>query len=82
VTNPPPYGECPATPPSYEAGQGGYPGYGGYPDSQLPPSFTVFGSMDSAGLATVDKIATGGVQGRGDDGKPVTGVTIESVRLN
>jgi peptidyl-prolyl cis-trans isomerase B (cyclophilin B) len=53
-----------------------------YADSQLPPSFTVFGSIASAGLATVDKIATGGVQGGGDDGKPVTGVTIESVRLN
>jgi peptidyl-prolyl cis-trans isomerase B (cyclophilin B) len=53
-----------------------------YADSQLPPSFTVFGSIDSAGLATVDKIATSGVQGGGDDGKPVTGVTIESVRLN
>jgi peptidyl-prolyl cis-trans isomerase B (cyclophilin B) len=53
-----------------------------YADSQLPPSFTVFGSIDSAGLGTVDKIATGGVQGGGDDGKPVTGVTIESVRLH
>jgi cyclophilin family peptidyl-prolyl cis-trans isomerase len=53
-----------------------------YADSQLPPSYTVFGSIDSAGLATLDKIATGGVQGGGDDGQPVTGVTIESVRLN
>jgi len=53
-----------------------------YADSRLPPSYTVFGSIDSAGLATLDKIATGGVQGGGDDGQPVTGVTIESVRLN
>ncbi|WP_319445103.1 MULTISPECIES: peptidylprolyl isomerase [unclassified Mycobacterium] len=53
-----------------------------YADSQLPPSYTVFGSIDSAGLTALDKVATGGVQGGGDDGKPVTGVTIESVQLN
>jgi hypothetical protein len=33
-------------------------------------------------LTALDKVATGGVQGGGDDGKPVTGVTIESVQLN
>jgi peptidyl-prolyl cis-trans isomerase B (cyclophilin B) len=53
-----------------------------YADSQLPPSYTVFGSIDNTGLSALDKVATGGVQGGGDDGKPVTGVTIESVLLN
>jgi peptidyl-prolyl cis-trans isomerase B (cyclophilin B) len=53
-----------------------------YADSQLPPSYTVFGSIDPAGLTVLDKIAAGGVQGGVDDGKPVTDVTIESVRLN
>jgi peptidyl-prolyl cis-trans isomerase B (cyclophilin B) len=53
-----------------------------YADSQLPPSYTVFGSIDTAGLATLDRIAAGGVQGGVDDGAPVTGVTIDSVRLN
>jgi peptidyl-prolyl cis-trans isomerase B (cyclophilin B) len=53
-----------------------------YADSQLPPSYTVFGSIDSAGLTALDKVATRGVQGGGDDGEPVTGVTIQSVQLN
>jgi peptidyl-prolyl cis-trans isomerase B (cyclophilin B) len=53
-----------------------------YTDSQLPPSYTVFGSIDSTGLAVLDKVAASGVQGGGDDGKPVVGVTIESVQLN
>jgi peptidyl-prolyl cis-trans isomerase B (cyclophilin B) len=52
-----------------------------YSDSALPPSYTVFGTVDSKGLATVDQVAAGGVTGGGDDGKPVLAVTIESVRL-
>lgn len=52
-----------------------------YSDSQLPPGYTVFGTVDGQGLATVDKVAAGGVTGGGDDGKPVLDVTIESVRL-
>jgi peptidyl-prolyl cis-trans isomerase B (cyclophilin B) len=52
-----------------------------YGDSQLPPTYTVFGVIDATGLATVDKIAAGGVVG-GGDGKPVTTVTIKSVRLD
>ncbi|MET0475586.1 MAG: peptidylprolyl isomerase [Mycobacterium sp.] len=53
-----------------------------YTDSQLPPTYTVFGSVDETGLAVVDKIAAGGVKDGSDDGFPTTGVTIESVRLN
>ena len=53
-----------------------------YKDSQLPPNYTVFGTIDSTGLATLDKIAGGGVNGGGSDGKPTTPVTIKSVLLD
>ena len=53
-----------------------------YRDSALPPSYTVFGTIDPTGLATLDKIAAGGVAGGGDDGKPATDVTIRSARLD
>jgi peptidyl-prolyl cis-trans isomerase B (cyclophilin B) len=52
-----------------------------YGDSMLPPTYTVFGTIDQTGLATLDKIADAGVAGGGDDGKPAQKVTIESVRL-
>jgi peptidyl-prolyl cis-trans isomerase B (cyclophilin B) len=53
-----------------------------YKDSQLPPNYTVFGTIDQTNLATLDKIAAGGVAGGGQDGKPATPVTIKSVRLD
>jgi peptidyl-prolyl cis-trans isomerase B (cyclophilin B) len=53
-----------------------------YADSQLPPTYTVFGSVDETGLAVVGKIAAGGVKDGSDDGNPATSVTIESIRLN
>ncbi|ORB17460.1 peptidylprolyl isomerase [Mycobacterium noviomagense] len=53
-----------------------------YKDSQLPPEYTVFGKIQDDGLATLDKIAKGGVEGGGQDGPPVTKVTIKSVRLD
>ena len=53
-----------------------------YEDSELPPAYTVFGTVDETGLATIDKIAKAGIVGGGDDGAPVTTVTIHSVRLN
>jgi peptidyl-prolyl cis-trans isomerase B (cyclophilin B) len=52
-----------------------------YKDSSLPPTFTVFGTIDSAGLATLDKVAAGGVAGGSDDGKPVLNATIKSVQI-
>jgi peptidyl-prolyl cis-trans isomerase B (cyclophilin B) len=52
-----------------------------YEDSQLPPTYTVFGTIDAAGLTVVDKIAAGGVQGGTDDGKPTIGVSIQSVKV-
>jgi len=52
-----------------------------YRDSQLPPAYTVFGTIDATGLATLDKIAAAGVAGGGDDGPPATTVTITSARV-
>jgi eukaryotic-like serine/threonine-protein kinase len=53
-----------------------------YKDSQLPPAYTVFGTIDATGLATLDKIAAAGVAGGGEDGQPGTQVTITSARLS
>jgi peptidyl-prolyl cis-trans isomerase B (cyclophilin B) len=53
-----------------------------YKDTQLPPEYTVFGKIQQDGLATLDKIAKGGVAGGGADGPPATEVTIKSVRLD
>jgi peptidyl-prolyl cis-trans isomerase B (cyclophilin B) len=59
-----------------------------YKDSQLPPDYTVFGTIDQTGLATLDKIAAAGVAGTGPDGKPLqdgkpaTDVKITSIRLD
>jgi serine/threonine protein kinase len=52
-----------------------------YDDSELPPEYTVFGTIDDAGLATLDKIAKEGVAGGGDDGAPAVTVTITSVKV-
>lgn len=53
-----------------------------YKDSQLPPQYTVFGTIQADGLATLDKIAKAGVAGGGDDGPPVSEVTIKSLLLD
>lgn len=53
-----------------------------YKDSQLPPNYTVFGTIDSTGLATLDKIAQAGVAGDGEDGKPANEVKVKSVLLD
>jgi peptidyl-prolyl cis-trans isomerase B (cyclophilin B) len=52
-----------------------------YGDSTLPPNYTVFGTMDATGLATVDKIAAAGItpgQNGAEDGSPVSPVTIST----
>ncbi len=51
-----------------------------YRDSLLPPTYTIFGTITSAGLAVIDKIAAGGVAGGGDDGAPANEVNIISAR--
>ena len=49
-----------------------------YADSTLPPEYTVFGTMDAAGLETVDTIAAKGVTGASpEDGAPAEAVEIE-----
>ena len=53
-----------------------------YRDSQLPPNYTVFGKIQADGLATLDKVAKGGVAGGGEDGPPATEITIKSVKLD
>lgn len=53
-----------------------------YEDSELPPTYTVFGTIDKTGLATLDKIAARGVADGSDDGTPAADVRIESIRLD
>jgi serine/threonine protein kinase len=53
-----------------------------YKDSVSDPLFTIFGTIDEAGLTTIDKIAKAGVLGNADDGLPSSRVTITSVRLS
>jgi peptidyl-prolyl cis-trans isomerase B (cyclophilin B) len=53
-----------------------------YDDSMLPPTYTVFGTIDGPGLMALDMVASDGVADGSDDGKPVKTVTIESVRVD
>jgi peptidyl-prolyl cis-trans isomerase B (cyclophilin B) len=55
-----------------------------YGDSPLPPTYTVFGTVDQAGLATLDKIAAAGEDSSNGpgDGKPKTPVTIEKATVS
>lgn len=50
-------------------------------DAEIEPTSTVFGSVDEAGLATLDKIAKVGVAGNRTRGMPTSTVTINSVRV-
>jgi peptidyl-prolyl cis-trans isomerase B (cyclophilin B) len=50
-----------------------------YEDTELPPSYTVFGQLDDAGLDVVRKVAAKGTANGGSDGPPKKTVTIESV---
>jgi peptidyl-prolyl cis-trans isomerase B (cyclophilin B) len=52
-----------------------------YRDSQLPPNYTMFGTVDAAGLATLDKIAGAGTSDGSADGKPKQNVVIASMQL-
>ncbi len=49
-----------------------------YEDSQLPPSYTVFGHVDDAGLKVVKQIAEKGTKTGAPDGAPKEPVEIES----
>ena len=50
-----------------------------YGDSPLPPSYTVFGQIDAAGLKVVKAIADKGTADGGPDGAPKDKVEIQSV---
>jgi peptidyl-prolyl cis-trans isomerase B (cyclophilin B) len=54
-------------------------------DSQLPPDYTVVGTVDEAGLAVLDEVAANGNDGSLDPspggGAPTVPVTIESVTV-
>jgi cyclophilin family peptidyl-prolyl cis-trans isomerase len=52
-------------------------------DTELPPQYTVVGSVDEAGLAVLEKVAAGGIEGVGPegDGAPSIPVTIESMTV-
>ncbi|MGV0805063.1 peptidylprolyl isomerase [Mycolicibacterium setense] len=52
-----------------------------YEDSLLPPTYTVFGTVDKTGLTTLDAIADGGVADGSDDGEPAIPVTITSASV-
>jgi len=55
-----------------------------YADSTLPPEYTVFGTIDGAGLTTIDKVAAAGTDdGNGSgDGKPKTPIEIQSATVS
>jgi peptidyl-prolyl cis-trans isomerase B (cyclophilin B) len=54
-----------------------------YGDSTLPPNYSVWGTVDAAGLTVLDQIAAGGItpgQNGAEDGAPATPVTIQSAK--
>lgn len=52
-----------------------------YKDSKLPPSYTPFGTIDTAGLRTVKDVAKAGVSGGGKDGAPKKAVTVSKATV-
>jgi peptidyl-prolyl cis-trans isomerase B (cyclophilin B) len=52
-----------------------------FKDSPLPPSYSVFGTMDAAGLKVVQAIGAKGTADGGGDGAPKTAVTIQKVSV-
>ncbi|WP_216914614.1 peptidylprolyl isomerase [Nocardia noduli] len=55
-----------------------------YGNSQLPPQYTIFGTVDKGDMGTLDKIAEAGQDNSNGpgDGKPTTPVTITSVQMD
>lgn len=50
-------------------------------DSALRPNYTVFGAIDEAGLATLDRIAAGGIAATPEDPAPVDGAPALPVEI-
>jgi len=52
-----------------------------YANSALRPNYTIFGTVDATGLATLDRIAAGGIQPTPDDPAPVDGAPAVPVQI-
>ena len=52
-------------------------------DTQLPPEYTVVGTVDEPGIAVLEKVAAGGIEGAGPtgDGAPAIPVTINTLSV-
>lgn len=53
-----------------------------YEETPLPPDYTVFGTIDEAGIKVLQEIATKGTDTGAGDGAPKEEVTLESVTLS
>ncbi|MET0524695.1 MAG: peptidylprolyl isomerase [Nocardioides sp.] len=53
-----------------------------YADTQLPPSYAVFGTLDDASVKIVADVAKKGTQTGAADGPPKTPVSIESISVD
>jgi len=52
-----------------------------YGDAQLPPAYTVFGTISDEGLRILDQVAGTGTQNGAPDGPPATPVTISTATI-
>ncbi|WP_253885481.1 peptidylprolyl isomerase [Actinokineospora diospyrosa] len=52
-----------------------------YGDSRLLPNYTVFGSVDTRGLTTLDKVVAGGIQPTPDNPTPVDGTPVKTTKI-
>ncbi|MCA2208455.1 peptidylprolyl isomerase [Nocardia sp. JW2] len=50
-------------------------------DTELPPKYTILGTIDEAGLATLDKVAGAGVEGGAQDGGPAMPISFNTVKV-
>jgi peptidyl-prolyl cis-trans isomerase B (cyclophilin B) len=50
-------------------------------DSRLRPNFNIFGSVGATGLATLDRIAAGGIAPTPEDPAPIDGAPAQPVRI-
>ncbi|MGF2948922.1 peptidylprolyl isomerase [Microbacterium alcoholitolerans] len=53
-----------------------------YADTSLPPSYTVFGHLDTASTEIVAGVAANGTESGASDGTPKTPVTLDAVTAN
>jgi peptidyl-prolyl cis-trans isomerase B (cyclophilin B) len=52
-----------------------------YRDSALRPNYTIFGTVDPAGMAVLDRIAAAGIAPTPEDPAPVDGAPARPVRI-